>query len=229
VNKQNFIMHKDIYNCVNGGNNMKAVKILNDVEKYFDKNHNLFIKFGSLFVAAFFMLYVPLTVQQMTKEALQAEQEKNIYLVAQMEDMSNRMEFLELSYDKKKKVMREVECLAKNIYYEAGGEPYYGKLAVAQVTMNRVKSNQFPRTVCGVVYQKTKGVCQFSWVCQDGLRPRYGKPWKDSLKIAENILINKRSYDVVGSAKYFHADYVDPAWSETKRIVKQIGNHIFYH
>lgn len=208
---------------------MKAVEILDRIEAYFDRNHNLFIKFGSLFVTVFFVLYVPFTMHSITVKALEAEQEKNLFLVAQMDDMSNRMEFLELSYDNKRKVMREVECLAKNIYYEAGGEPYYGKLAVAQVTMNRVKSNQFPRTVCGVVYQKTKGTCQFSWVCEDGHRPRYGKAWKDSVAIAENILINKRSYDVVGSAKYFHATYVDPSWSNTKRMIKQIGNHIFYH
>lgn len=208
---------------------MKAVETFNRIEAYFDRNHNLFIKFGGLFAALFFFLYVPFSMHNMTMQKLEAEQERNIFLMAQMDDMNSRMEFLELSYDKKQKVMREVECLAKNIYYEAGSEPYNGKLAVAQVTMNRVKSNQFPRTVCGVVYQKTKGTCQFSWVCQDGLQPRYGQAWKESLKIAENILINKRSYNVVGGAKFFHATYVDPAWSNTKKVVKQIGNHIFYH
>jgi len=208
---------------------MKAVETLNRIEAYFDRNHNLFIRFGGLFAALFFFLYVPFSIHFAVMDKLEAEQDKNLFLIAQMDDMNSRMEFLELSYDKKQKVMREVECLAKNIYYEAGSEPYNGKLAVAQVTMNRVKSNQFPRTVCGVVYQKTKGTCQFSWVCQDNLQPKYGQAWKESLKIAENILINKRSYNVVGGAKYFHATYVNPAWSNTKRIVAQIGNHIFYH
>lgn len=229
VYKQNFVMHRFIYNCINGGNNMKAVETLNRIEAYFDRNHNLFIRFGGLFAALFFFLYVPFSIHFAVMDKLEAEQDKNLFLIAQMDDMNSRMEFLELSYDKKQKVMREVECLAKNIYYEAGSEPYNGKLAVAQVTMNRVKSNQFPRTVCGVVYQKTKGTCQFSWVCQDNLQPKYGQAWKESLKIAENILINKRSYNVVGGAKYFHATYVNPAWSNTKRIVAQIGNHIFYH
>lgn len=208
---------------------MKAVQVYNRIEAYFDRNHSLFIKFGGLFAALFFFLYVPFAMHNATMQKLEAEQNRNIFLVAQIEDMNHRMEFLELSYDKKQKVMREVECLAKNIYYEAGSEPYNGKLAVAQVTMNRVKSNQFPRTVCGVVYQKTKGVCQFSWVCEGDLHPRSGTQWKESLKIAENILINKKKYNVVGGAKYFHATYVDPAWSSTKSIVAQIGNHIFYH
>lgn len=208
---------------------MKAVELLTRIEQFFDRNHNLFIKFGSLLATVFFMLYVPISMHNLTTRALEVEQKKTSSLVAQIDHMSHRMQFLELSYESKQKVMREVECLAKNIYYEAGGEPYHGKLAVAQVTMNRVKSRQFPKTVCGVVYQKTKYTCQFSWVCERGLRPRYGKAWKDSMSIAENILINKRSYNVVGSAKYFHADYVEPNWASTKRFIKQIGNHIFYH
>lgn len=208
---------------------MKAVQILDNVEKYFDKNHNLFIKFGSLFAGIFFLLYVPLTMHFRMVDKLDDERRVNTFLLAEMDDMNNRMEFLELSYDKKQKVMREVECLAKNIYFEAGGEPYAGKLAVAQVTMNRVKSRDYPRSVCGVVYQKTNGTCQFSWVCEGKGRPGNNASWKESLKIAENILIKKKSYNVVGQAKFFHASYVDPAWSETKRMVKQIGNHIFYH
>lgn len=208
---------------------MKAVQVLDRIEAYFDKNHNLFLRFGGLFAFVFFTVYVPYTIYFDVMDRVKAQQDANYLLLAEIDDMGNRMQFLELSYEKKQKVMKDVECLAKNIYYEAGSEPYSGKLAVAQVTMNRVKSNQFPRTVCGVVYQRTKSTCQFSWVCEDDLHPRRGQAWGESLRIAENILINKRTYDVVGGAKYFHATYVDPAWSNTKRVVKQIGNHIFYH
>ena len=49
---------------------------------------------------------------------------------------------------------RQLDCLAKNIYHEAASEPFEGKVAVAQVTMNRAESGKFPRDVCGVVYQK---------------------------------------------------------------------------
>ena len=61
---------------------------------------------------------------------------------------------------------RQLDCLAINIYREAGYEPFEGKVAVAQVTMNRVEDPQFPNDVCSVVYQKSttvKTVCQFSW------------------------------------------------------------------
>ena len=65
---------------------------------------------------------------------------------------------------------KQVECLAKNIYWESASESYEGKLAVAQVTMNRVNSGKFPSDICSVVYQKTvnresRTVCQFSWTC----------------------------------------------------------------
>ena len=208
---------------------MNAVDMLSNVEKYFDRNHNFFMLWGSLFAAIFFGLFVPFQMYDRTMEKLEMQQQENIILASQIQDMSNRMQFLELSYENKKKVLREVECLAKNIYYEAGSEPRAGKIAVAQVTMNRVKSKQFPRTVCGVVYQKTRGTCQFSWVCENGKRIRSNSAWKESLQIAENILISKRKYDIIGNAMYFHADYVEPKWADEKRLIAQIGRHIFYH
>ena len=208
---------------------MNAVDIFRNVEKYFDRNHNFFMLWGGLFAAVFFGLFVPYDMHYRTMQQLERQMETNVLLTSQIQDMNNRMEFLELSFEKKQKVMREVECLAKNIYYEAGSEPRAGKIAVAEVTMNRVNSKQFPRTVCGVVYQKTKGTCQFSWVCQDGKQIRSNIAWRESLQIAENILISKRKYGIIGNAMYFHANYVSPEWADEKKLIAQIGNHIFYH
>ena len=59
----------------------------------------------------------------------------------------------------------EIDCLTQNIYREAGIEPESGMVAVGLVTMNRVKTSGFPKTVCTVVKQKTKSTCQFSWFC----------------------------------------------------------------
>jgi len=161
---------------------------------------------------------------------LDAQQIANGLLTTELTTLNHKVEFLNLSYEKKQAVLREVECLARNIYFEAGGEPRAGKIAVAEVTMNRVKSKQFPRTVCAVVHQKTKGTCQFSWVCE-GKKSVYrnSDAWRDSIKIAENILISKKEYGIIGSAKYFHATYVDPEWAERKKVIKKIGQHIFYH
>ena len=212
---------------------MNAVDILRNVENYFDRNHTLFCRWGGLFFLLFFTLYVPFTMVSRVNADLgskiSAYEQQNTMLSTKVDLMSTEMEFLRLSYEEKQRVMREVECLARNIYFEAGSEPRNGKIAVAEVTMNRVKSKQFPKTVCGVVYQRTNKTCQFSWVCKQNKVVRSKEMWLESLRIAENILISKRRYGIIGSAQYFHADYVNPSWAEEKQLVVKIGRHIFYH
>jgi Cell Wall Hydrolase len=63
---------------------------------------------------------------------------------------------------------RNLACLARNVYFEARGEPLAGQYAVAEVTLNRRASRLFPRTICEVVYQK-------SW---DSIRKRYVPPFR---------------------------------------------------
>jgi spore germination cell wall hydrolase CwlJ-like protein len=127
----------------------------------------------------------------------------------------------------------EVQCLAENIYYEAGNESYEGKLAVAQVTINRANSSNFPSTVCGVVNQKNNIngnlVCQFSWVCNSltsMIRNKY--QWEESQLVAKRALTSHVAHDLMyqQNALYYHANYVNPGWKLTR--VAQIGNHIFY-
>ena len=119
----------------------------------------------------------------------------------------------------------EVHCLALNIYHEARGETFEGMLAVAAVTLNRVRHKRFPDGVCEVVWQPR----QFSWT-HDGKtdRPHNQKAWERALRIA------KATYamgyiDTVGKAIYFHAEYGRaPYWSRGFEKVRKIGRHIFY-
>ena len=209
---------------------MNAVDVLIRIEKYFDRNHNLFCMWGGLFALIFLVVFLPFRMVNIMQDKLEAQQTANVLLTSELGDLNRKVEFLNLSYEKKQMVMREVECLARNIYFEAGGEPRAGKIAVAEVTMNRVKSHQYPRTVCGVVHQRIKGTCQFSWVCEGKNKVRRNSDaWQDSVTIAESILISKKHYGIIGSAKHFHAVYVNPNWAESKRMIKKIGQHIFYH
>jgi spore germination cell wall hydrolase CwlJ-like protein len=129
---------------------------------------------------------------------------------------------------------KQVDCLAKNIYYEAAHESYEGKLAVAQVTMNRVNSPQYPKDICSVVYQKTTTpsnsvTCQFSWTCISVSASMDKYKWEESVIIAKRALTEAVLHDTIAETKalYYHAVYVNPGWNKTK-VVKQIGNHIFY-
>ncbi|MEN9855436.1 MAG: hypothetical protein RLZZ157_562 [Pseudomonadota bacterium] len=121
---------------------------------------------------------------------------------------------------------REVKCLAEAVYYEAKGEPRRGQEAVAEVVANRVKSRAYPNTFCGVVYQRSRHVCQFSWACS-GRRAPSGLQWQRANEIAEKV-VDGWSPSVVEGATHFHAHFVAPSWSRTYRRVSSIGGHIFY-
>lgn len=127
---------------------------------------------------------------------------------------------------------RQLDCLAKNIYYEAGNESFEGKVAVAQVTMNRSESGRFPTDICAVVYQKTvfieKVVCQFSWYClnRGSLSVRSPESYDESYAVAKKVLLEGFRLDMLKTAMYYHADYVNPNWGKEK--VGKIGHHIFY-
>ena len=129
------------------------------------------------------------------------------------------------AHDGKQKRARwvDVECLAKNIYHEARGEGLQGKIAVAQVTINRVESRQFQSTVCAVVYAPN----QFSWTLDKRKRVRDQQAWQASVSIARAVLTQAvRLPDF--PALYFHTPQVNPKWNRNKTVVARIGNHIFY-
>jgi spore germination cell wall hydrolase CwlJ-like protein len=129
---------------------------------------------------------------------------------------------------------RQLLCMTQNIYYEAGSEPAEGKLAVAQVVMNRSKSGQFPEDLCKVIYQKNvfyeKTVCQFSWYCEGKTDfskiNKNQKNWQESADAAKMVLMEGFRLPSLKTALYYHADYVNPNWDKDRLI--KIGRHIFY-
>ena len=127
---------------------------------------------------------------------------------------------------------KDLECLALNIYREGGYEPIEGRIAIAQVTMNRVASTDFPNDICGVVYQKnrvvTKTVCQFSWYCDSAHRnrPINQKAYDEAYEVAKKVYLEGFRLDSLQDALYYHADYINPRWKLER--INQIGTHIFY-
>ena len=122
---------------------------------------------------------------------------------------------------------KQIRCLATNMYYEARGEGEKGMTAVGHVVMNRVESSKFPSTPCGVIYQKNKKTCQFSWVCSNRLSVTNIKLYERAVMLAKNIY-NGNSYDLTYGATFFHAVYVQPYWAKSFKKTTRIGNHIFY-
>ena len=149
----------------------------------------------------------------------------------------------QIKEDYPKKISRfqasEIFCLAKNIYFEAAIESTAGKIAVAQVTMNRVRSQNYPDSICKVVYEgkhhsngfPVRDRCQFSWYCDGkGDEPRPTPAWKDSVEIAEYIIRTPSLLDITDGATHYHADWMEkfPKWAHQKKKLVKIDTHIFY-
>ena len=134
---------------------------------------------------------------------------------------------------------KQLNCLAKNIFYEAGSESLNGQAAVARVVMNRI-AHGFGNNPCAVIYQTSQvdklvddevqkvKLCQFSWVCEGKNDPnKNSTKYKQAEQVAYNVLAYDEYKDVIPrSALFFHNLSVDPLWPY-KQVAK-IGNHIFY-
>jgi spore germination cell wall hydrolase CwlJ-like protein len=126
---------------------------------------------------------------------------------------------------------KQLECMAKNIYYEAGSESIKGQAAVARVVLNRV-ANGFAKTPCAVIYQKFETdrgiVCQFSWVCENKNEiNKNNYNYKMARQVAYDVMTNDKYDDVIpDNTLYFHNLSVTPLWPYDSAL--KIGNHIFY-
>jgi spore germination cell wall hydrolase CwlJ-like protein len=120
---------------------------------------------------------------------------------------------------------QELGCLALNIYHEGRGEPTRGQAAIAAVTMNRVRSNHYPGTVCDVVWQYK----QFSWTLAPSSDHGISDPraWKQALVIARLFVDGAISADV-GEATHYHTNDVSPYWIADNKPLTRVGKHTFY-
>tara|TARA_R110002020_G_scaffold43870_4_gene126964 strand:- start:2028 stop:2459 length:432 start_codon:yes stop_codon:yes gene_type:complete len=129
-------------------------------------------------------------------------------------------------------------CLALNVYHESKNQSLIGQIAVAQVTMNRVRDERYPDNVCDVVKQgltykwnpsiPIRNKCQFSWYC-DGKsdKPRDEHAWDKAMLVAHGVYYGNLD-DFVEGATHYHAHYVLPSWASSKTYITRIDDHIFY-
>lgn len=122
----------------------------------------------------------------------------------------------------------ELQCMARNIYFEAATQSLVGKIAVGQVVLNRVKNPNYPKTVCGVVNQRVGGTCQFSWTCEEGKEVKNSRAWQQSQQVAYDLLSRERTdmVDITEGATHFHRLGLKPGWK--LKPVTKIDDHMFY-
>jgi spore germination cell wall hydrolase CwlJ-like protein len=127
--------------------------------------------------------------------------------------------------------LAEENCLARAVYFEARSESELGQLAVAKVILNRVKDPEYPKSICGVVYQGSgrRNSCQFSFAC-DGLPDdvRSAAAWSNAKRIAKMTIAGDAKVAELTTATNYHADYVKPKWAKSMKRLVKIGRHVFY-
>ena len=123
----------------------------------------------------------------------------------------------------------DVTCLALNVYHEARGEAVAGQLAVAHVTLNRAADPRYPDSLCEVVTQQHRNVCQFSWYCQkDSWRAYDGQSFRRALRVAMEALTGKRADPTKGATHFISTSIRMPGWAKRMRQTARIGGHRFF-
>ena len=153
---------------------------------------------------------------------------------AASEDRAFGFKVAKAQQQKMKTIERQLTCLARNVFYEANGEPMAGQMAVAQVTVNRAKSGLFPNDLCAVVAQTTvvgdDKVCQFSWYCDSRLnKNKVVNKNSPSYIAAKKVLVDgQRVAKINEDVMWFHENSVkvNPRWPH--KVATKIGNHVFY-
>src|SRR6185312_12891993 len=117
--------------------------------------------------------------------------------------------YIQPTRHKKELTKSALECLQKNLYFEASDQGREGMIAVANVTMNRVQSDEYPHNVCAVVHQwvvkNGQKVCQFTWYCSPPKDiSRRSEAWKLAGTISKAALLGQLD-DLVQDAKFYHA------------------------
>ncbi|MGZ3771324.1 MAG: cell wall hydrolase [Bdellovibrio sp.] len=121
--------------------------------------------------------------------------------------------------------IKELKCLALNIFFEARGESHAGQVGVGMVTVNRVRSGLFQPTICGVVYAKS----QFSWT-QDQYSnvPNNKTTWNSVMGVARTILTTNMPDPTNRASHFFNPHKIRPSWARKFVHTATIGNHVFY-
>ncbi len=118
---------------------------------------------------------------------------------------------------------KDLYWLARAISSEARGEPLIGQIGVGAVILNRMTDAQFPNNVYSVIFQKVKGVYQFSPVANGSI---YTRPTEQAIKAARMAL---EGTDPTNGALYFFNPALTSRsnWIRTRPVATVVNNHVF--
>lgn len=164
-------------------------------------------------------LYLQYEEEKETVKTLKEEITVKDHKIKELNDQVKKLKSQWTSWGNYTVSPKEFDLLCRLVEGESGIEPYNGKVAVAQVVLNRVKDKRFPNTITGVIYQKN----QFEVVPKGMLWDR--TPSQETISAVKDAL---RGKNVVGNSISFWADYLRSSHSLWDLPIKyRIGGHVF--
>lgn len=156
------------------------------------------------------VLSCPLTTSAKYQENYEADLYKE--QVASVEVFNNKSVYL---------TNEDLFLMAQVVYAESRSEPYEGKVAVASVILNRLKSPQFPKTIKGVVLQKQ------AFSCVKGGKINIEPDTTCYSAVIEALSGNDPSNNALF---FYNPEIATSQWMKSvqKQNVKAIGNHVFF-
>lgn len=132
---------------------------------------------------------------------------------------------------------QQINCLARNMYFEAATQGQIGMKAVGDVVFNRLANGLYPGAICEVIFEGPRDAtgnllkdrCQFSWACNGQSHDvRDRQRWAMAYEVAlKQYIYREKMPDLTDGALRYHATYVSPKWKGYIETAK-IGLHIFY-
>lgn len=132
-----------------------------------------------------------------------------------------------LNYITMRERERQLDCLADSIFFEANNQNAEGKIAIAQVIINRKNSGKYPNDICKVVYQDS----QFSFVKDKpkSLVAKNPAQYNEAKEVAKKVLLEGFRLPSLKTAMFYYSDSIsEPYWAKDKVKLIKIGNHTFY-
>lgn len=119
---------------------------------------------------------------------------------------------------------KEIDCLAKNIYYEARGEPETGQFLVGFVTLNRVRSNSWSNSFCSVIAERN----QFEWYSTQSLNRKLNNEAFNKAKEIATVVYNSNGTDLSQYGYFFKRTDRESKFFNSLTKISKVGNHSFY-
>lgn len=126
--------------------------------------------------------------------------------------------------------MTEILVVALTILGEAEGEPWAGKVMVAEVICNRARASG--KTMRQVCLERKQFSCWNSG--QRGMERRLceiqtmlSPAWRDCLRLAKDVC-QPGHKTCTPAMFYFNPKLASPKWAKAMKKIAVVGNHVFY-